>query len=244
MNGTGGSVAYFIMDGGIKVTVQGKQVKLRELARAGLKTRTNGYWAKIARAEYTWFLLRQSGRAQELGFGEDDQLRFYERLARGDTFTFPSVASLVLYKRTRVLGNKRNEAGFFLNLVEARAARFVRDLTRDWGKEYVLDKDTRGHALSDGSLVVLSGPFKHIVRKDSSPLPSITPSNSHCCGGPYFCTKEDVRDSLLQLTLSEMPCSEPTKPAKRKSPATKAVALKRKPRPAKKSAAKKPAKKK
>ena len=34
MNGTGGSVAYFIMDGGIKVTVQGKQVKLRELARA------------------------------------------------------------------------------------------------------------------------------------------------------------------------------------------------------------------
>jgi hypothetical protein len=40
--------------------------------------------------------------------------------------------------------------------------------------------------ISDSSLIVLSGPFKHIVNKEPADPPWIAPSNYHSCGGPYF----------------------------------------------------------
>ena len=87
-----------------------------------------------------------------------------------------------------------------------RGARFVSDLTNNWGSEYVSQKDTcNGVAISDSSLVVLSGPFKHIVSKETGTPPSVTPSNKHGCGGPFFCTLDDVRESLARLSLSDTP---------------------------------------
>jgi hypothetical protein len=57
MNGKCGSVAYFIMNGRIKVGVRGRQMQLADLARGGKKTRLNGHYAKILRAQQVWFLL-------------------------------------------------------------------------------------------------------------------------------------------------------------------------------------------
>jgi hypothetical protein len=206
MDGKGGSVAYFIMDGKRQMKVAGREVPLRELGRSGLKTRGNGHWAEIVRAEQAWFLLRQSGKAHELGVGESDRRLFYALLSKGDELAFSSVKTLVLYKRTRVLGKHRNEAGFYLDLGAVRAARFVSDLTNNWGSEFVSQKDTcDGVAISDSSLVVLSGPFKHIINKERGTLPSVTPSNKHGCGGPFFCTFDDVRESLVRLSLSDTP---------------------------------------
>jgi hypothetical protein len=83
MDGTGGSVAYFIMDGERKMTVTGKHMSLRELARSNRKTRSTGQWAKIVRAEQAWFLLLQSGKTRDLGV-EGGRSRFYALLSRGD----------------------------------------------------------------------------------------------------------------------------------------------------------------
>jgi hypothetical protein len=105
MNGTGGSVAYFIMDGERKMMVTGKHTSVRELARSNRKTRSNGKWAKIVRAEQAWFLMRQSGKACDLGV-ECDRLLFYALLSRGDELVFSSVRSLVVYKRTLAIGKR------------------------------------------------------------------------------------------------------------------------------------------
>ncbi len=78
MNRNGGSVAYFIMDGERRLKVEGGRRSLRDLACSGRKTRSNGDWAKIVRAEQAWFLLRQSGKASDLGC---DRLRLYARLS-------------------------------------------------------------------------------------------------------------------------------------------------------------------
>ena len=56
MNGKCGSVAYFIMNGRMKVCVRGRQTQLADLARGGKKTRMNGHYAKILRAQQVWFL--------------------------------------------------------------------------------------------------------------------------------------------------------------------------------------------
>ena len=110
-----------------------------------------------------------------------------------------------MYKRTPATEKHHNEAGFVIDLCQARAARFVTDLTDNWGAEYVNRKDTcMGAHISDSSLVVLSGPFKHIVNKE----PTIAPSNYHSCGGPYFCTLDDVGGGLSRFGLSESPCDQ------------------------------------
>ena len=192
----------FIMDGERKMKVAGKDTSLRELARSNRKTRSNGDWAKIVRAEQAWFLLRQSGKANAFGC---DRLRFYARLSEDDELVFSSVRTLVVYKRTQAPEKYHNEAGFVLDLCQVRAARFVNDLTDNWGAEYVNRKDTcMGAHISDSSLVVLSGPFKHIVNKE----PTIAPSNYHSCGGPYFCTLDDVGGGLSRFGLSESPCDQ------------------------------------
>ena len=101
-----------------------------------------------------------------------------------------------MYKRTPATEKHHNEAGFVIDLCQARAARFVTDLTDNWGAEYVNRKDTcMGAHISDSSLVVLSGPFKHMVNKE----PTIAPSNYHSCGGPYFCTLDDVGGGSVEV---------------------------------------------
>jgi hypothetical protein len=176
MDGTGGSVAYFIMDGERQMTVAGKHTSLRELARSNRKTRSTGQGAKIVRAEQAWFLLRQSEKARDLGLAFD-RLRFYALLSGGGELVFSSGRTLVVYKRTPATEKHHNEAGFVLDLCQARAARFVTDLTDNWGAEYVKSKDTcMGAPISDSSLVVLSGPFKHIVNKEPTITACIAPS--------------------------------------------------------------------
>jgi hypothetical protein len=208
MDGNGGSVAYFIMDGERKMKVSGKDTPLRELARSNRKTMSNGQWSKIVRAEQAWFLMRQSGKARDLGV-ECDRLLFYALLSKGEELAFSSVRTLVVYKRTPALGRHRNEAGFCVDLCQACAARFVSDLTSNWGSEYVKSKDTcNGSPVSDSSMVVLSGPFKRIVNKEPAHSAWIEPSNYHCCGGPYFCTLDDVGGSLSTFALSDS-SSEP-----------------------------------
>jgi hypothetical protein len=171
MDGNGGSVAYFIMDGERKKKVSGKDTSLRELARSNRKTRANGQRAKIGRAEEALFVIRQSGMAHDIGV-ECDRRLFYAFLSKGVELAFSSVRTLLVYKRTlAALGKScwkhRNEAGFCLDLCQAHAARFVSDLTSNWGSEYMNSKDTcNGAPISDSSLVVLSGPFKHIVNKE------------------------------------------------------------------------------
>jgi hypothetical protein len=136
MDGNGGSVAYFIMDGKRQLHVSGKDTSLRSLACSNRKTRSNGQWAEIVRAEQAWFLLRQSGEARDLGLA-CDRLRFYDLLSKGDELVFSSVRTLVVYKRTPVTEKHHNEAGFVIDFRQARAARFVTDLTDNWGAEYV-----------------------------------------------------------------------------------------------------------
>jgi hypothetical protein len=90
---------------------------------------------------------------------------------------FSSVRTLVVYKRTQAPEKHHNEAGFVLDLCQVRAARFVDDLTDNWGQEYVKSRDTcDGVSFSDKSLVVLSGPFKHIVNKEPTITACIAPS--------------------------------------------------------------------
>jgi len=201
MDGNGGSVAYFIMDGERSLKVAGELTSLRMLACSNRKTRSNDHWAKIARADQAWFLLRQSGKAHDLGFA-CDRLRFYARLSEDAELVFSSVRTLVVYKRTRATEKHHNEAGFVLDLCQVRAARFVNDLTDNWGQEYVKSRDTcDGVSFSDKSLVVLSGPFKHIVNKEPTITACIALSNRHSCGGPYFCTLADVREGLSKFVV-------------------------------------------
>ena len=99
-----------------------------------------------------------------------------------------------------------NEAGFVLDLCQVRAARFVDDLTDNWGQEYVDRRDTRDDApFSDNSLVVLSGPFKQIVNKEPTITACLALSNRHSCGGPYFCTLADVGEGLSKFVLPDLP---------------------------------------
>ena len=120
--------------------------------------------------------MRQSGKARDLGLA-CDRLRFYDLLSEGDELVFSSVRTLVVYKRTPATEKHHNEAGFVIDLCQARAARFVTDLTDNWGAEYVKSKDTcMGAPISDSSLVVLSGPFKHIVNKEPTITACIAPS--------------------------------------------------------------------
>ena len=203
MNRNGGSVAYFIMDGERRLKVEGGRRSLRDLACSGRKTRSNGDWAKIVRAEQAWFLLRQSGKASDLGC---DRLRFYARLSEDDELVFSSVRTLVVYKRTQAPAKHHNEAGFVLDLCQVRAARFVDDLTDNWGQEYVESRDTcDGVSVPDKSLVVLSGPFRHIVNTEPTITACIAPSNHHSGGGPYFCTLADVREGLSKFGLPDLP---------------------------------------
>jgi hypothetical protein len=51
MDGNGGLVAYFIVDGERQLEVSGEDTSLRWLARSDRKTRSNGEWAEIVRAE-------------------------------------------------------------------------------------------------------------------------------------------------------------------------------------------------
>ncbi len=206
MDGNGGSVAYFIMHGERSLKVVGKDTSLRRLARSNRKTRSNGQWAKIVRAEQAW-LLRQSGKAHDLGFA-CDRLRFYARLSEGDELVFSSVRTFVAYKRTPATEKHQNEAGFVLDLCQVGSARFVDDLTDNEGQEYVKSRDTcDGVSVSDKSLVVLSGPFRHIVNTEPTITACIAPSNHHSGGGPYFCTLADVREGLSKLWLSDLPCA-------------------------------------
>ena len=143
--------------------------------------------------------------ARDLGLS-CDRLRFYALLSGGGELVFSSGRTLVVYKRTPATEKHHNEAGFVLDLCQARAARFVTDLTDNWGAEYVKSKDTcMGAHISDSSLVILSGPFKHIVHKDPTITACIAPSNYHSCGGPYLHTRrrggEFVEVWALRLVL-------------------------------------------
>ncbi len=81
----------------------------------------------------------------------------------------------MVYKRTPATEKHHNEAGFVLGLCRAGAARFVSDLTDNWGAEYVKSKDPcMGAPISDSSLVVLSGPFQ-IVNKEPTITACIAP---------------------------------------------------------------------
>ena len=205
MDGNGGSVAYFIMDGERSLKVAGELTSLRMLACSNRKTRSNDHWAKIVRADQAWFLLRQSGKAHDLGFA-CDRLRFYARLSEDAELVFSSVRTLVVYKRTRATEKHHNEAGFVLDLCQVRAARFVDDLTDNWGQEYVESRDTCDAApFSDKSLVVLSGPFKQIVNKKPTITACLALSNRHSCGGPYFCTLADEEEGLSKFVLPDLP---------------------------------------
>ena len=133
-------------------------------------------------------------------------MRLYARLSEGDELVFSSVRTLVVYKRTQAPAKYHNEAGFVLDLCQVRAARFVDDLTDNWGQEYVDRRDTRDDApFSDNSLVVLSGPFKQIVNKEPTITACLALSNRHSCGGPYFCTLADVKEGLSKFVLPDLP---------------------------------------
>ncbi len=63
----------------------------------------------------------------------------------------------MVYTRTLAIEKHCNEAGFVLDLRQARADRFVSDLTNNWGSEYVKSKDTCiGVPISD---------FEHTAKK-------------------------------------------------------------------------------
>ena len=130
----------------------------------------------------------------------------YQSLSEDDELVFSSVRTLVVYKRTQAPEKYHNEAGFVLDLCQVRAARFVDDLTDNWGQEYVESRDTCDAApFSDNSLVVLSGPFKQIVNKKPTITACLALSNRHSCGGPYFCTLADVGEGLSKFVLPDLP---------------------------------------
>jgi len=145
--------------------------------------------------------MQQSGRAKEMGF--KDRHDFFLAMAEGHALDFKAIVGLVVYKRSRKpVGKYKNEAGFRVLFQSVRAARFVFDLTEDWGADYILRKDKCD---AEKQLLVLSGPFQHVVSKDGSSVPWLSPSNTHSTSGPYFCTQDDVGESLSTLTLSHMP---------------------------------------
>ncbi len=177
---------YMIMNGDIEIKVSGgASTTLRSLAESGNKTRQNGEWAEIVRAEQVYQLLRHSGQ-HVLGHG------LYQLLSTGQDVTFSPVRMLIVFNKTKSTPSRHNEVGFVVLFRRVTLVKVVTDLSHNWGDAFVKDRDPRRKGLSHKTLVVLSGAFQRVVHKNHGEKAFIEPSNSHCNCGPYLCTLNDV----------------------------------------------------
>ena len=189
------AVMYMILNGGIKINVMGEASTLRSLAQTGNKTRKNGEWAEIVRAEQAYQLMSHSGQLAL------DRTGLYEWWSRGQEVQFAPVRTLIVFNKTRKTPQYHNEVGWVVLFCRATRAKCVKDFSHNWGDTFVKARDTQGEVFSDKTLVVLSGAFQRVEHKNPGEKAFIAPSNPHCNGGPYVCTLKDVGRQLANCVL-------------------------------------------